>query len=195
MQIPDEFQLHAWVDESMRQKDVAVPMYLLGAVVADSSRCDGARQELRSILPKGAPKLHWHAMEPREKNRATTVVTSLDATHLVVVGTPLNHRKQERARAQCMEQLYWRLGELGVSRVFLEQRTRSLNQKDLQLVNVLRIRKVMPEGLRVEIAQPSTEPMLWIPDQMLGALGDAEADEGRWFAQYDGAIERIDITV
>ena len=34
MQIPDEFQLHAWVDESMRQKDVAAPMYLLGAVVA-----------------------------------------------------------------------------------------------------------------------------------------------------------------
>lgn len=179
----------------MRGTGVATPMYLLGAVVADPARCEGARRELRRILPKGAPKLHWHAMEPREKNRATSVVTSLDAAHLVVVGTPLNHRKQERARAQCLEQLYWRLGELGVSQVFLEQRTRSLNQKDLQLVNVLRIKKAMPEGLRVDIAQPSTEPMLWVPDQVLGALGDAQAHQGRWLAQYGGAIEQIKVAL
>ena len=33
--------------------------------------------------------------------------------HLVEVGAPLNHRRQERARAQFMEQLYWRPGALG----------------------------------------------------------------------------------
>lgn len=101
------FSFHAWVDESMRQKDIPVPMYLLGVVVANLDRCDGARQELRSILPKGAPKLHWHAIDSREKTRATAVVSSFGATHLVVVDTRLDHRKQERARAQCMEQLYW----------------------------------------------------------------------------------------
>ncbi|MBD2763562.1 hypothetical protein IEE92_13600 [Kocuria sp. cx-116] len=195
MQIPDEFQLHAWVDESMRQKDVAAPMYLLGAVVADPSRCEPARQELRNILPKGAPKLHWHVMETREKTRATTVVTSLDATHLVVVGLPLNHRKQERARAECMERLLWELGQLEVTQVFLEQRTPSLNDRDMKLVRHLRGKRSIPSTLRVDIAQPSTEPMLWVPDQVLGALGDAEADEGRWFDQYEGAVERITISL
>jgi hypothetical protein len=193
VQISEESQVHAWVDESMRQKNIPVPMYLLGAVVANPDRCDGARQELRSILPKGAPKLHWHAMDPREKTRATAVVSSFGATHLVVVGTPLDHRKQERARAQCMEQLYWRLGEMGVTKVFLEARENSQQKKDLQLVNVLRIRKTMPERLRVEIGFPSEEPMLWIPDQVLGALGDAETDDTRWFNQYGGSVERIDI--
>lgn len=170
-------------------------MYLLGAVIADPNQCDGARQELRNLLPKGAPKLHWHAMEPREKTRATKVVASFDAALLVVVGTPLNHRKQERARAQCMEQLYWKLGEMGVSQVFLEQRTTSLNKKDLQLVNALRAKGTMPEGLRVDIEQPSTEPMLWIPDQVLGALGDAEAGQGRWFEQYGGVVEQLPVSL
>lgn len=193
MHIPEEFQLHAWVDESMRQKGVSMPMYLLGAVIADPKSCDGPRAELRKILPKGAPKLHWHAMDSRDKKRATALVASLDATHLVVVGAPLNHRKQERARAQCMEQLYWRLGELGVSQVILEAREKSQRQKDLQLVNALRSKGTMSPGLRVEIGFPRDEPMLWIPDQMLGALGDAESGERAWFDQYEGMVERIDI--
>ncbi|GAA2122181.1 hypothetical protein [Kocuria atrinae] len=193
MPIPEEFQLHAWVDESMRSKGVAAPMYLLGAVVADPRRCDPAREKLRKILPKGAPKLHWHAMKPREKTRATDVVTSLDAAHLVVVGGPLDHRKQERARAACMERLLWELGQLGVSRVFLEQRTPSLNDRDMDLVLRLRGKRSIPSSLRVEIAKPSTEPMLWVPDQVLGAMGDAASDDGQWIAEYDGAVDRIDI--
>lgn len=193
MHIPEEFQLHAWVDESMRQKGISTPMYLLGAVIADPNSCDGPRTELRKILPRGAPKLHWHAMDSREKRRATALVTSLDATHLVVVGAPLNHRRQERARAQCMEQLYWRLGELGVTRVILEAREKSQRQKDLQLVNALRSKGTMPPDIRVEIGFPREEPMLWIPDQMLGALGEAESGERTWFDQYDGTIERINI--
>ncbi len=72
-----------------------------------------------------------------------------------------------------MEQLYWRLGELGVSQVILEAREKSQRQKDLQLVNALRSKGTMPPDLRVEIGFPKDEPMLWIPDQMLGALGVA----------------------
>ena len=139
VQTADDFELHAWVDESMRTTGNDEQMYLLGAVVADPSCCDGARDALRRALPKGAPKLHWHVMEPREKTRATTV--------------------------------------------------------DMKLVRHLRGKKSIPSTLRVDIAQPSTEPMLWVPDQVLGALGDAEADEGRWFDQYGGAVERITISL
>lgn len=90
-------------------------MDLLGVAVADPSQCDSAREQLRAILPKGAPKLHWSDMFDEEKARATAVVTSFDIAHLVVVGTPLDHRKQERARAQCMEWLYWELGQMGMA--------------------------------------------------------------------------------
>lgn len=189
------FELHAWVDESMRPSTDDERMYLLGAVVADPSCCDPARDELWSVLPKGAPKLHWTDMEDREKKQVTGLITDFDMAHMVVIGTPLDPKKQEHARAKCMERLLWELGAMEVSRVFLEQRTESLNKRDMKLVRHLRGSKSIPSTLRVDIAQPSTEPMLWIPDQMLGAIGDAEGDDSTWFEMYDGAVERIDIVI
>ena len=84
---------------------------------------------------------------------------------------------------------------MGVSKVFLEAREKSQQKKDLRLVNVLRIRKTMLERLRVEIGFPLEEPMLWIPDQVLGALGDAETEDPRWFDQYAESVERINISL
>lgn len=195
VQIPDDFQLHAWVDESMRPKSDEERIYLLGAVVADPSCCDPARDALRKALPKGARKLHWTDMESRGERKVTELVTTFDMAYMVVVGTPLDHRKQEHARAKCMERLLWELGQLEVTQVFLEQRTQSLNDRDMKLVRHLRGKKSIPSSTRVDIALPSSEPMLWIPDQVLGAMGDAEADETVWLDQYQGAIERIDITI
>lgn len=177
----------------MRHVGMPTPMYLLGAVIADPQSCDGAREKLRAILPKGARKLHWHQMQTREKDRATKVVTTIDVAHLVVVATPLDHRKQERARAACMEHPLWQLSELSVSHVFLEQRTQSLNERDMKLVRHLRGKRSIPSDIRVDIQQPSVEPMLWIPDQVLGAMGDASAHQRRWLDQYGNAIDRIDI--
>ncbi|KNC19890.1 hypothetical protein AC792_03690 [Arthrobacter sp. RIT-PI-e] len=190
----ESFQLHAWVDESMRGVTGDQGMYLLGAVVADPAECEPTRDELRAVLPKGARKLHWTDMGEREKKQVTGLVCGLDVAHMVVIGTPLNLKKQEKARAKCMERLLWELGEMGVSRVFLEHRTPSLNSRDMKLVDQLRGRQAMPASLRVDIAQPSTEPMLWIPDQMLGAMGDAETNaDGSWLELYNGAVHRIDI--
>jgi hypothetical protein len=188
------FELHAWVDESMRVPSKDQGMYLLGAVVADPSACGPTRDELRAVLPKGARKLHWTDMEDREKKQVTGLVTQFDVAHMVVIGTPLDLKKQEQARAKCMERLLWELGQLEVSQVFLEQRTSSLNKRDMKLVENLRGSRSMPKTLRVDIAQPSTEPMLWIPDQVLGAMGDAEAnDDAACLELYDGSVQRIDI--
>lgn len=159
--------------------------------MADPDQCDETRLKLHSILPRGASKLHWRQMDPRQKERATALISDLDIAHLVVIGQPMNPRKQERARAACLERLLWRLGELGVERVELEQRTPSLNARDRQLITRLRGRRSIPAELRVEIARPSEEPMLWIPDQVLGAVGDHHCDEGRWLSRYRGAVEQI----
>ncbi|GAA1129119.1 hypothetical protein IWX64_003304 [Arthrobacter sp. CAN_A212] len=195
MQDSKSFELHAWVDESMRPTRDDERMYLLGAVVADPSCCQRARDELRGVLPRGARKLHWTDMGDREKRRVTGLIADLDMAHLIVVGTPLNYRKQEHARAKCMERLLWELGQLEVNKVFLEQRTQSLNKRDMALIEHLRGSRSIPPRLRVYIEQPSTEPMLWIPDQVLGALGDAESKNNRWMELYNGVVERIDIVI
>jgi hypothetical protein len=195
VQTSTEFELHAWVDESMRPMDKNDRMYLLGAVVADPTCCDHARAALKQALPRGARKLHWTDMGSREKRKVTDIVTTFDMAHLVVVGAPLDHRKQEHARAKCMERLLWELSEIPVNQVFLEERTKSLNERDMKLVRHLRGKKSIPSRLRVDVERPSVEPMLWVPDQVLGALGDAETDETTWLEKYNGAIERIDITI
>lgn len=114
----------------------------------------------------------------------------------MVVATPLNPKKQERARAHCLERLCWRLHELGVTEVFLEQHTESLNRRDRRLIDSLRGKGSIPKGLRIEIQQPSTEPMLWIPDQLLGALGEYRSvqGKGKWYERY-GSVELIPISL
>ncbi|MFJ2662703.1 hypothetical protein [Arthrobacter koreensis] len=134
-------------------------------------------------------------MEDREKKRVTGLVTGFDMAHMVVIGTPLDHRKQEHARAKCMERLLWELGQLEVTRVYLEQRTQSLNARDMKLVRHLRGKKSVPSALRVDVQQPSVEPMLWIPDQVLGALGDAASNDDTWLDQYAGAVQQIEIMI
>ncbi|MFF1830269.1 hypothetical protein [Paenarthrobacter sp. NPDC058040] len=147
------------------------------------------RDDLRAILT-GGPKLHWRDMDNRTKKLSIDLLGSLDAAHIVVVAAPLEPRRQERARAKCMERLFSELGTLGVSSVFLESRTPSLNARDMRLVDKLRGRRVMPQTLRVEIRLPSEEPMLWIPDQVLGAIGDAEAGEAKWLGAFRGNISQ-----
>ena len=64
------------------------------------------------------------------------------------------------------------------------------------VADLLRGKGSLPKTLRIEIQQPSTEPMLWIPDQLLGALGEHRSAHGqsRWYERYD-SIELIPISV
>lgn len=183
------FELHAWVDESMRSVNVAEPLYMLGAAIADPSSCESVRDDLRAVRKKGS-KLHWREMDNAAKKQSMDLLGRVDAAHIVVVAAPMDPRRQERARAKCMERLLAELGDLGVSTVFLESRTQSLNARDMRLVEQLRGSRAMPGTLRVEIQVPSLEPMLWIPDQILGALGEGEAGNDRWVNSFSGLIKR-----
>lgn len=82
---------------------------------------------------------------------------------------------------------------MSVNQVYLEQRTQSLNERDMKLIRHLRGKRSIPSSLRVDILQPSIEPMLWVADQVLGAMGDAATDESQWLDRYGNTIERIDI--
>lgn len=47
--------------------------------------------------------------------------------------------------------------------------------------------------LRIDIGKPSREPMLWIPDQVVGAVGDAETGDSEWIEPLRPMLARIDI--
>lgn len=70
------------------------------------------------------------------------------------------------------------LDRRGVQQVWIESRKASQDSRDLKMVDAVRIKSLISAALRLDFAQPTTEPMLWIPDAVAGALGAAlKADD------------------
>ncbi|MEU4388988.1 hypothetical protein [Promicromonospora sp. NPDC023805] len=101
------------------------------------------------------------------------MIAEHDLVHIVVVGSPVDPRKQERARRQCLERLVFELGNMDVSQVWLESRTQSLNERDRRMFAALHAKHAMPVELHIDFALPTDEPMLWVADAVAGAVGQA----------------------
>ena len=156
-------------------------LYILAAVVCDANGCDPIRDAMRELLDEGQPKLHWGTESPERREKIIGVVAEVDMAAVVVIGAPLAKKKQERARAVCMETLVVHLATIGVTHVLLEERTPSLNDRDMKLIEAIRGKKLIPTEMRIDVGRPSAEPMLWMPDIVAGAAG---ADRVRGNPQY-----------
>lgn len=170
-------------------------LYLLAAVVADPGDCDVVREALASLLLQGALRLHWRDETEARRCKIAALIGSHDLAHVVVVGAPINQRRQERARAQCLERLLYELDQLGISRVWLETRHFALNERDLMLVEALRGKRSVSSEIRVEFARPKDEPMLWVPDAVAGAVNAAASGGGSSALDGFGEIEIINVNL
>jgi hypothetical protein len=177
--------LHAWVDESMRVPSGSMRdgIYLLAAPVADPSLCDPIREQLRRLLTGRSRRLHWRNQTPRRRRTIAATLGGFDVAHTIIVGTPIDPKRQERARRYCLERLMFELDFLGVSRVWIETRSPSLNNADRTMLAALRSRGSLPATLTVDFALPDQEPMLWLPDAVAGAIGMHRRGDDR--APYD----------
>lgn len=153
------------------------------------------RQDLGSLLLRKQKRLHWRDEEAARRDKIITVLASVDMAAVVVVGMPVAKAKQERARRLCMEELLPRLDQMGVARVWLESRTQTLNRADEKMVLALRGRRLISRELRVEVARPLEEPMLWIPDVVAGAVGAARDGDPRWLDALREVVTEIDIAM
>jgi hypothetical protein len=192
--LADPLAISAWGDESMRTTKVPVPLYMLGAALANEATATKAREAMRAIHKSG-PKLHWRDLDHKAKLRSMETISLLQLDHIVVVASPLDPRRQERARGKCIERLCWEIEDLGGTHVTLEARTPSLNQRDRNLIPKLRGRGALPMSLRVDWLRGSEDPMLWVADQVLGALGEAETGDSRYLAAIvqDVMVSRINL--
>ena len=86
----------------------------------------------------------------------------------------MNMRKQERARRKCLELLLPLLEAAGVGMLVLESRNEVQNKRDRELVMSARRKHLIT---RIDLSHEPGEgqPMLWVPDQVVGALGAVEA--------------------
>jgi ribosomal protein L39E len=123
-------------------------------------------------------RLHWRDENVKRRRTIAATIAEDDIAHTVVIGTPLNEQKQERARRICMESMLMELDRRGVRQVWMESRKPSQDLKDLKMLDAARSKGFLGAGLRLDFARPKAEPMLWIPDAVAGALGAAlKADD------------------
>jgi hypothetical protein len=134
-------------------------------------------------------------MDERHRARAIEAISSFDCYHVVVTAAPMPLRNQERARARCLERLAWQLDAHGVQSLVLEARPPRLMLRDAELVSRLRSTGGLPNGIRAGHELPKDEPMLWVADLMLGAVGANIAGEGRNFDAIAGSIDFTELTL
>jgi hypothetical protein len=153
-------------------------MYVLAAVIADPDACQPTRDTLRRLARSPRRRIHWRDEEAADRMKAVNVIAAANVDQIVVVGTPLDPRKQERARRKCRERItYHFTAETGLETVRVESRTESLNQADRAMFAALRGSHVLGGTLRYEFALPSLDPMLWAADVVAGAVAASYRDE------------------
>ncbi|OZG69131.1 hypothetical protein [Bifidobacterium eulemuris] len=170
----------AWGDESMRTQGLDSPVYMMSAAIITTD--DDIRESLRELKPHGMRKLHWKDMREEDKRSSINLLLNTDAVHVILVCERMPTNKPERARRKCLERLLPYLEQEGINQLCLESRGRALDGKDIAYWHALRNTSRI-QHIRLQHCKGGEEPMLWIPDQALGAFGDHLIDDSL-FAQF-----------
>lgn len=140
-------------------------------------------------------RFHWRDARDMQRIRAVQLVAAIDAMHAVVVGSCIDPKKQERARACCLEELLVQLDGMGVDEVWLEAHTQAGNARDIGTVANLRRKQALSDTIRVDHGYPSTEPLLWLSDIVAGAVRMSEDGDPRYVEPFLARIARHDLEI
>ena len=186
----------AYGDESVRMVGDP-PFYMLGATVFNGD-CEHALGVLAELKPPSAAKLHWRDMGYKLQRKSLEIISELDCATIVAIARPLDGRRQERARRKCLEKLAIALEEAGVESLVLETRDEHLDRRDIEFVKGAKASmRIGP--ISIAHADASTSQRLWIPDQIIGALGDTLTHVGNWekwqteWAKAELGVETIEV--
>jgi hypothetical protein len=155
-------------------------VYVLAASMLDDADLEPVREEVSNLATTSGLRFHWRKESYKRRYDAVNVVGCLPMLHMVVVGAPLDPARQERARRLCLRRMLFELEAQGVTQVWMEARTRSLNSKDVSAVDVWRSQHVISHKIRIDHADPATEPLLWVPDIVAGTANASEAGNHSW---------------
>ena len=185
----------AYADESVRAMGEP-SMYLLGATVFQGD-CTVEIDDLLRQKSPGAPKMHWREMGRGAQARSLCTVAKADATTTVIIASPINTRKQERARRKCMETLFPLLEGLDVGKLVMESRNPIQDARDIEMVDIMKSKGLL-KSLMVDHVRGEREPRLWFPDLVLGAYGDVLCEDElpkSWVQAWEDVEKRTDLHV
>ncbi|WDZ91413.1 DUF3800 domain-containing protein [Nocardiopsis sp. HUAS JQ3] len=170
--------LIAYADESFLEHDHR-GYYVVANAIVDPQHSEEARQAMDALRGgRRIGKTHWTEMDVPQRKQASDAVAAIEGVHIIAVGTPVPPRRQERARARCLEQLVPELHDYGVETMIMEARSPALNKRDIR--TIIGARYALPKGAQftIEHTKGAEEPLLWVADVLAGAVrAGREGDE------------------
>lgn len=184
----------AYVDESYKREGLE-GTYLLGATLLAEEQRERVSSIMLGYKPPRANKLHYVDLGRVAQAKVLQGIGLLPVSTIVVIADRTHYKKQERARRKCLEILLPILEEGGVDVALLERRNVAQDGKDVQLAKAMRVKRAI-NHLMIEHVAGEDEPLLWIPDQVLGALRDVwstNALPDDWLAAWDHVDKGVHI--
>ena len=163
------------------------------ATVFDESS-EAELEALRRAKPRNMRKLHWRDLRESEKLAVLEACATISHWSTVVIASPLNRVRQERGRRKALEVLLPKLEERGVRLLNLESRWKQEDKADLDMVFALQNRRAIKDIHIRHVKSDSNDPKLWMPDQILGAVGDilsGSGNVGKWSRIWNEVDEHV----
>ncbi len=184
----------AYVDESEPRQDYDPGTYLLSAAILDTPDFDAARAEMLQHRSPASRKAHWReATSESERMAMVRSVASINVEHLVVVRLGGVEAKPERRRRMCLERLMFELQLLGIERMIMESRGSVDDGRDRKMLDVMRARKHLQGALRMDHVPGPSEPLLWIPDVVCGAINRDRGGDRQYLEPLRSAMTMVEV--
>ncbi|HZT66112.1 MAG TPA: hypothetical protein VFA11_10025 [Acidimicrobiales bacterium] len=170
--------MHAFVDESLRMSGEGLYVVTAVVVTEDPDRC---RDAIRSVLLPRQRRFHWRDESEAQRKAMLDALAALELPVYGYVRRPVPRRRQERARALCLNRMLWDLGqELAGAELVLETRQDRNDRKDRQTIIRAQKAGIAPPDLRYRFEHPGGEPLLWAADAAAGAVAGHLVEQGNY---------------
>jgi len=175
-----ESEFVAFIDESSALRPPSRQDYMVCAAIVGVDDLEIIREELRPLLLPGQIKLHWTDERRSRRRKIIETLSSIDSMQAIITHRSDVTKKTERYRRKCLEQIYFELSEMHIYNVTLESRQKAQNQKDVAHIVALQGQGQIP-SVQLSHVRGGDDPLLWIPDAVLGALNSAHSGEKQYW--------------
>ncbi|MEU0521718.1 hypothetical protein [Streptosporangium sp. NPDC006007] len=178
----------AWGDESGSSERLDPGTYMMAAAMGEPDAVTHLRDAMRSLLLKGQRKVHWHDESSDRRLKVVDAIADMPIEGFVVVRSSGEVDRIERRRRKCLEALFRELDSLGCTHVMLESRGPADDKRDRQMMQHMRKSKELASGLHLSHEPGPKDPMLWIPDVLCGAVGQARVGESKYLDRISSRV-------